>query len=381
MKILMIMCLVFCVVFPLEIRIFLERVDQALANLLSNPSPSNTTKLFQDLSAYSYNLVRLNKLFSLKREVIMPAAKYLQEIKCPTFLKQIDSKKIKKDFNLDEKASVMFDRTIDKIQRSISLFFQQYELNPNFIFIPVKNRTFNTLESVDNKITELFKSPNPDEKIQMMKNLSLYYYLLGKFIKQFKLGRDSVMDRAKALYQAKIPNFYAYSDIEALSIGFKLQRDEAALFRNSIYNIKDRFDDLLLACKENINFESKVDYSSVFLLIKKDKRLRELVFFPDPYYKSSLLKTLKSLYHLLGYLRRDNVKYKRELYNKIREFYQDKPLLFLRKKIDSQFLQTKFGLTNDETQDMKDFVISITDRFNEFRIDFMNVTNININVL
>lgn len=381
MKVLLVLCLLVYVGSPIEIKSFLEKVDKALTDGLKNPSPLNTTQLIQDVAAYSYNLGRLNKLFSLKRESIMPAAKYMYEIKCPHFLALVNTTKIKDGFEIDDKTFLDLQNTINKIQRSVSLFFKQWELNKNFTSVPQQNRTFNTLESVDDKILNLFKNPDPSEKVQMMKYLSLYYYLLGKFIKQFKLGRETTMPRAKALWEAKVPNFYSYADIEGLSIGYKLQRDETALFRNSIYNIKDRFDDLMIACKQNINFEFKVDYSSVFLLIRKDKQLKEMVFSPDPYYKPTFLKSIKSLYHLLGFLKRHNLRGRRELYNKVREFYQDKPLLFLRKKINTDELQNKFGLTNEETEETKDFIKSIGNRFDEFRDCFMNVTNININIL
>ncbi|KAG8297640.1 hypothetical protein J6590_031682 [Homalodisca vitripennis] len=357
----------------IEVGLFLRKLDENINLKIANPEIYNTSQLFKDVAAYSFNIRRLFRLFQLKRDHVMQPAKMLYEMGHPNFIKNISCEKLKSDFLMTEREYKDLLDFMDKITTSLNAFYNACGENPQFIGVPFQKPDF-SMERISSSLEHTFKTLDYRiKKGKLLKSVEDYYYLLGKFTKKFILGRRTIMERAKLLFESGGPPFLKYYDYLVIQRAFKLTVTEAASLDNLIGKIHQRYKQFLNACLKNPNFESKVDFSSIRIIRICEKTMREILLNPSAKLTDSLFKQIREFYHVLGFLRRHNIPHRMELLHAMYETFGTNCPVIL-KPLDFDKLKLDFQLEEIVLARLKDYIGHLRRRFNQVQQIYLNST-------
>uniref|UniRef100_A0A1B6LGA2 Uncharacterized protein n=1 Tax=Graphocephala atropunctata TaxID=36148 RepID=A0A1B6LGA2_9HEMI len=359
----------------IEVGIFLKKLDENINLKLANPEIYNTTDLFKDVAAYSFNIKRLLRLFQLKRDHVMQPAKMLYEMGHPTFIKNISCEKVRSDFLMTEREYKDLLDFMDKITTSLNAFYNACGENPHFIGVAFEKPDF-SLERTSSTLENIFKTLDYRiKKFKVLKSVEDYYYLLGKFTKKFILGRRTIMDRARLLFESGGPLFLKYYDYLKIQKTYKLTVTEAASLDNLIGKIHQRYKQFTNACFKNPNFESKVDFSSIRIIRICEKTLREIFLNPSAKLTESLFKQIREFYHVLGFLRRHNIPHRLELLQAMYETFGTNSPIILR-PLNFEKLKSDFQLEDTTAVKLEEYIGHLRRRFNQVQQIYLNLTAI-----
>lgn len=353
-----------------EVGVFLRKLDENLSTKLSKANLYNSSQLFQDIAAYSFNIARLLRLFKLKREQIMDTAKWFHNMEQPVFIRNFSCEKVKSDFQLSEREYKNLLNYMEKIKKSLSDFYVACGENPKFIGHPLPKQMF-SLEKHAVLLETMFRQPDPNIKsYKLLKTAEDYYYTLGKFTKKFILGRQAVMERAKALFESRGPAFLKCYNLFRIKKDYKMSFSEAATLVNIISKIKKRYRQFTRACFENPNFESKMDLSTVCIIQNCEHRLCEILATPLVNQTDQLFKHVRHFYHVLGYLRRYNISHKSELLNSLFQIFgPDGPVIL--RPIDFERLKNDFKLDEENGLKFREYIGHLKRRYNQVHQVFL----------
>lgn len=357
----------------IEVGVFLRKLDENLTVKLANPHLYNSSQLFQDVAAYSFNIGRLLRLFKLKREQVMEAAKWLHSLEHPLFIRNFSCEKVKSDFQLSEREYKDLLNFMGKITKTLNDFYIACEENKEFVGVPISKPVF-SLDKHALSLESMFKIPDPSiKKYKILKTVEDYYYTLGKFTKKFILGRKAVMERAKVLFESGGPSFLKYYDCLKLERTYRFSASEIGSLDNLIHKIRKRYEQFTTACYKNPNFECKIDFSSITIIHNCETVLRDILSNPSANFTTLLFKQVKDFYRVLGFLRRYNISHRFELLRALFELFSSNCPTVLQ-PLDFDRIKTDFQLSDEMVFNLKEYIGHLRRRFHQVQQAYLNIS-------